>query len=45
MQFNNNTLAAKLNRDISNGGHVVVHCRAGVDRTGVIASAVLIQAG
>jgi len=38
-------LAARLNRDISNGGHVVVHCRAGVGRTGVIASAVLIQAG
>ena len=38
-------LAARLNRDISNGDHVVVHCRAGVGRTGVIASAVLIQAG
>jgi protein-tyrosine phosphatase len=38
-------LAADLFREISEGEHVVIHCRAGVDRTGIIASAVLIQAG
>ena len=37
-------ISAKLNYDISNGGHVVVHCRAGIGRTGVIAGAVLILA-
>ena len=38
-------LAADLNRYISNGEHVVIHCRAGIGRTGMIASAVLMQAG
>ncbi len=38
-------LAATLHRDISNDEHVVIHCRAGIGRTGMIASAVLIQAG
>jgi protein-tyrosine phosphatase len=38
-------LAATLHRDISSGEHVVIHCRAGIGRTGMIASAVLIQAG
>ncbi len=38
-------LAATLYRDISNGEHVVIHCRAGIGRTGMIASAVLMQAG
>ena len=38
-------LAATLHHDISNGEHVVIHCRAGIGRTGMIAGAVLIQAG
>ena len=38
-------LAATLYRDVSKGEHVVIHCRAGVGRTGIIASAVLIHAG
>lgn len=38
-------LASTLNRDISNGEHSVIHCKAGVGRAGMIASAVLIQAG
>ena len=38
-------LAATLHHDISNGEHVVIHCRAGIGRTGMIASAVLMQAG
>lgn len=38
-------LAATLCSDINSGEHVVIHCRAGVGRAGIIASAVLIQAG
>lgn len=38
-------LAEALCHDIHNGEHVVIHCRAGIGRTGIIASAVLIQTG
>jgi len=38
-------LASTLNRDVGNGEHAVIHCRAGVGRAGMIASAVLVQAG
>lgn len=38
-------LAAALHQDILGGEHVVIHCRAGIGRTGVIASAVLVSAG
>ena len=34
-----------LYSDISNGEHVVIHCRAGIGRIGMIAGAILIQAG
>jgi protein-tyrosine phosphatase len=36
---------AGLYQDISNGEHVVIHCRVGIGRTGIIASAILIHAG
>jgi len=39
------TLAAAVHQDIVGGEHVVIHCRAGIGRTGVIASAVLVNAG
>ncbi len=38
-------LVDALYRDIRNGEHAVIHCRAGIGRTGVIASAVLIRDG
>ena len=38
-------LAAALHQDIEGGEHVVIHCRAGIGRTGVIASAVLVAQG
>ena len=38
-------LASSLNRDMIDGEHVVIHCRAGIGRTGIIAGAVLICAG
>jgi len=36
---------ASLYDDICTGEHVVIHCRAGIGRTGIIASAVLIHGG
>lgn len=36
---------ARLTRRIQSGERLVVHCRAGIGRTGVIACAVLITAG
>jgi protein-tyrosine phosphatase len=38
-------LAAALHQDLLSGEHIVIHCRAGVGRTGVIASVLLILAG
>ncbi|MFT7556288.1 MAG: hypothetical protein ACI9LO_002613, partial [Planctomycetota bacterium] len=38
-------LAATLHRDIDSGENVIVHCRAGIGRAGMIASAILIHAG
>jgi len=38
-------LTSTLNHDIGNGEHAVIHRRAGVGRAGMIASAVLMQAG
>ena len=38
-------LAGTLYSDIYDGEHLVIHCRAGIGRTGIIASAVLIRAG
>jgi protein-tyrosine phosphatase len=34
-----------LYSDIMAGGHVVIHCRAGIGRTGIIAGGVLLQMG
>ena len=38
-------LAAELFREITSGKHVAVHCRAGIGRTGIIAGAILLNAG
>ncbi len=38
-------LVETLYREISNGSHVVVHCRAGIGRTGLIACALLVRDG
>jgi protein-tyrosine phosphatase len=38
-------LTSALHQDIEDGEHVVIHCRAGIGRTGLIASAVLVSAG
>jgi len=38
-------LSTSVHHDISSGHHVLIHCRAGVGRSGVIACAVLVQAG
>jgi protein-tyrosine phosphatase len=38
-------IAGSLHRNISDGEHVVIHCRAGIGRTGLMASAVLVQEG
>ena len=39
------TLADELYSEIQNGKHVVIHCRAGIGRTGIIAGAVLVKSG
>ncbi len=39
------TIAGQLFQAISAGQHVVIHCRAGIGRTGIIASAILIKSG
>lgn len=38
-------LANELHSKIINGNHVVIHCRAGIGRTGIIAGAVLVKVG
>lgn len=45
-----NTLQAKkfskeLYTEICNGKHIVIHCRAGIGRTGIIAGAVIVNTG
>lgn len=35
----------ELYQEICSGVHVVVHCRAGIGRTGIIAGAILVQSG
>ncbi len=38
-------LAKQLLQKLTQGEHVVVHCRAGIGRTGIIAGAVLVASG
>jgi protein-tyrosine phosphatase len=38
-------LAEELYSEINKGKHVVIHCRAGIGRTGIIAGAVLVKSG
>ena len=38
-------LASKLYQQIISGKHIVIHCRAGIGRTGIIAGAVLVKSG
>jgi protein-tyrosine phosphatase len=38
-------LANELYSQICKGKHVVVHCRAGIGRTGIIAGAILVKSG
>lgn len=38
-------LAKQLYAEISAGQHLVIHCRAGIGRTGIIAGAVLVASG
>jgi len=39
------TFSDGLHSEICQGKHIVIHCRAGIGRTGIMAGAVLIQAG
>lgn len=39
------SLVAKLHEEITQGIHAVIHCRAGIGRTGIIAGALLKHAG
>ena len=39
------SLAHELCEEVSEGAHLVIHCRAGIGRTGIVASAVLINSG
>lgn len=38
-------LVETLHRRIADGEHIVIHCRAGIGRTGLIASALLVRDG
>ncbi len=38
-------ISSDLFEAISTGEHVVIHCRAGIGRTGIMASAILIKSG
>jgi len=38
-------MAAELHRIAKHGGHVVIHCRAGIGRSGMLACAVLMHEG
>ena len=38
-------LATKLHNEICAGKHVVIHCRAGIGRTGIIAGSILVESG
>jgi len=40
-----NNFVSKLAKEISEGKHVVIHCRAGIGRTGIIAGGVLVKTG
>jgi protein-tyrosine phosphatase len=35
----------ELHQEIGNGKHIVIHCRAGIGRTGIIAGGVLVKSG
>ena len=38
-------LSEKLLLEINNGKHIVIHCRAGIGRTGIISGAILKESG
>ncbi|TQV87071.1 protein-tyrosine phosphatase family protein [Aliikangiella coralliicola] len=38
-------LAETLYKEICEGNHISIHCRAGIGRTGIIAGAILLQSG
>lgn len=38
-------LAEELYQDIRSGKHIVIHCRAGIGRTGIMAGAILVKSG
>jgi len=40
-----NQFVSKLASEVSKGKHVVIHCRAGIGRTGIIAGGVLVKLG
>jgi len=40
-----NDFVSRLAKEISQGKHIVIHCRAGIGRTGIIAGGVLVKAG
>ena len=40
-----NKFVSKLAKEISEGKHIVIHCRAGIGRTGIIAGGVLVKLG
>ncbi len=40
-----NTLILNLYEEICSGKHIVIHCRAGIGRTGIIAGGILVKSG
>jgi len=39
------SFASELCQEVRDGNHIVIHCRAGIGRTGIIAAAILVHAG